>query len=123
MYNLLTILISILSFGARGDGQFDNTAAINQAIAACALRGGGVVEVPQGTFVTGTIELKSHVTLHLQKGAVLMGSADLKRYKPLPKTGDLSRYESGRGNTFSTHRCNREASQDLSDQGKPTAHG
>ena len=98
MYNLfLTILVSILSYGAKGDGETLNTHAFNSAIEACAQQGGGVVEVPEGTFLSGTIHLKTGVTLQLQKGAVILGSKRLSDYESFVPKHDLSRYESGRG--------------------------
>ena len=91
-------LFSILNFGAVGDGKTDNTVAINQAIEkAASSKHHAIVEVPAGTYITGTIHMKSHVTLRLHSGAVLKGTDDLKAYEPLKPISDLSRYESGRG--------------------------
>lgn len=42
--------------------------------------GGGTVVVPKGTWMTGTIWLRSHVELHLDKGAVLKGSVHKEDY-------------------------------------------
>ena len=58
----------ILSYGAVADGATLCTAAIQAAIDACHQNGGGTVEVPAGTFKTGTLWLKSHVELHLCHG-------------------------------------------------------
>jgi polygalacturonase len=68
----------IRTFDAVGDGKTLNTAAIQRAIDHCAP--GGVVRVPAGVFVSGAIFLKSDMTLHLDKGAVLLGSADPEDY-------------------------------------------
>lgn len=98
MHFLLSIAISILSFGAVADNEKANNAPmINQAITACAERGGGKVIVPEGTFTTGTIYLKDNVMLVLEKGSVLKGSTDLADYSSLHTSLDLSRYESGEG--------------------------
>ncbi len=68
-------------FGAKGDGKTKDTAAIQKAIDACtAGKGGGIVEVPDGTFVIGPILLKSNMTLHLEKAATLLGSPDRSDY-------------------------------------------
>jgi len=67
-------------YGAAGDGKQMDTAAINRAVAACAATGGGVVEVPPGTYKTGTIVLKSHVTLQLDGGATLLASTEPTDY-------------------------------------------
>src|SRR5690349_10133780 len=72
----------ITDFGTVGDGQRVNTKEIQAAVDDCFDEGGGTVVVPAGVFVTGTIELKSHITLHLEQGAVLKGSSDMSDYAP-----------------------------------------
>lgn len=72
----------ITDHGAVADGQTINTRAIQAAIDACAADGGGTVTVPPGTFITGTIELKSHITLCVEQGAVLRGSDSMDDYPP-----------------------------------------
>ena len=74
---------AITKFGAVGDGKTDCTAAIRNAIEACAKAGGGRVVVPAGTFLTGAIHLKSNVNLHVSEGATLKFSQDPKDYLPL----------------------------------------
>src|SRR5947199_4007806 len=66
----------VTTFGAKGNGSTDNTAAFAAAISACNKAGGGHVVVPAGTFVTGAIYLKSNVDLHLSAGATLKFSGD-----------------------------------------------
>lgn len=51
-----------------------NTKAIGDAINAASAAGGGIVIIPAGIFITGTIELKSNVELKLEKGSILRGS-------------------------------------------------
>ncbi len=75
---------SIVAYGARPDGLTLNTKSINDAIAACNKKGGGVVLVPTGMWLTGPVELKSNVNLHLQKNAVLQFTKDFDQY-PLVK--------------------------------------
>lgn len=71
----------VRSFGAVGDGRTIDTVAIQRAIDAVAAQGGGrVVLGGGGTFVTGTLHLRSHVTLHVAGGATLLGSPDLGAY-------------------------------------------
>lgn len=95
---LLAIVVSILSYGAvPNDTTVNNAKAINTAISDCADKGGGVVEVPEGTFTTGSVFLRSGVTLRLNEGAVLLGSSRLSDYSSLVTDLDLSRYESGQG--------------------------
>lgn len=67
---------NIADFGAQGNGVTLNTRCIQAAIDSAATAGGGRVIVPQGRFVCGSIYLKSGVTLHLEKGAVLLGSTN-----------------------------------------------
>ena len=82
---------NIRDFGAKGDGKTLDTAALQAAIDACTRDGGGTVLVPSGTFVIGTTELKSNVTLHLAASAILLGSGDGKDYHAIdaiPLSGD-----------------------------------
>ncbi|CAN5530814.1 glycoside hydrolase family 28 protein [soil metagenome] len=72
--------VSILAFGAKPDGVTLNTKAINAAITACSQKGGGVVLVPSGLWMTGPIELKSNVNLHLRKAATLLLTPDKSQY-------------------------------------------
>ncbi|MBN2218628.1 MAG: glycoside hydrolase family 28 protein [Pirellulales bacterium] len=88
---------NVVDFGAAAsDGNLDdvhkNTQAIQRAVDACAASGGGRVVVPAGTFATATIVLKSNVTLHLDKGAVLLGSPSIKDY-PFHKPANRRRYD------------------------------
>lgn len=71
---------NILDYRAKGDGVTLNTKSIQAAIDACSKSGGGTVWFPSGRYVSGTIYLKSHVTLFLDAGAVLSGSKNLKDY-------------------------------------------
>lgn len=58
----------ITDYGAVGDGAALNTTAIQAAVDACEASGGGTVVVPRGVFVSGSVELKSKVTLYLEHG-------------------------------------------------------
>jgi hypothetical protein len=64
------------SFGARADGVAKDTGALQAAIDACATDGGGTVVLARGTFLSGTLRLRSHVTLRIEPGATLRGSQD-----------------------------------------------
>ncbi|WP_310588971.1 glycoside hydrolase family 28 protein [Fibrella forsythiae] len=72
--------LNVLAFGAKPDGITLNTNAINSAIVACSKKGGGVVLVPAGLWMTGPIELKSNVNLHLKKSATLLFTPDKSQY-------------------------------------------
>jgi polygalacturonase len=71
---------TIVDFGAKADGHTVCTVAIQKTIDQCSVQGGGVVLVPAGTFITGSIKLKNNVTLHLQHQAVLQASTDSVDY-------------------------------------------
>ncbi|HSB26251.1 MAG TPA: glycoside hydrolase family 28 protein [Pyrinomonadaceae bacterium] len=73
----------ITKFGAKADGVTSSTAAFQRAIAACSKAGGGRVVVPEGTFLTGAIRLKSNVNLVVQRGATIKFSKDPKDYLPV----------------------------------------
>lgn len=68
------------SFGAVADGKTKDTAALQKAIDTCAAKGGGTVRLSGGTFLTTPILLKSHITLEVAKGAMLLGSPDPADY-------------------------------------------
>lgn len=69
-------------FGAVGDGTHLDSPAINAAIARASSSGGGIVYLRPGTYLSGTVVLKSRVTLYLEAGAVLLGSKDIRQYTP-----------------------------------------
>jgi polygalacturonase len=71
---------NVRNHGASGDGVRLDTKAIQETINACARAGGGTVYFPAGKYLTGTIVLKSHITLELGSGAVLLGSTKLDDY-------------------------------------------
>ena len=74
---------NIVDFGAKPDTpDAPCHEAINQAIMTCNQEGGGTVLVPEGTFYTGPITLKSNVNLHVSEGATLKFSTDQKLYFP-----------------------------------------
>lgn len=77
---------NVRDYGAKGDGQAMDTAAIQSAIDACAAAKGGRVLFPAGEYVTGTIRLKSNVTLHLAPTATILGSTD-----PVDYATDIAR--------------------------------
>ncbi|MGA2350265.1 MAG: glycoside hydrolase family 28 protein [Terracidiphilus sp.] len=62
-------------YGAKGDGVTKDTAAIQAAIDTCAQRG-GTVRLSAGTFVSGPLDLRSNITLQVEKDAVLAASTD-----------------------------------------------
>jgi polygalacturonase len=75
-------------YGARGDGTTNDTAAFSKAIAACAAKGGGHVNVPKGTYSTGAITLDNNIDLHFEMGATIKFNGNLGDYPMV-----LTRYE------------------------------
>jgi DNA sulfur modification protein DndE len=71
---------SITDYGAVNDGKTLNTAAFALAIEACANAGGGTVVVPEGTWLTGPIEMKSNVNLHAEANALVLFTPDRSQY-------------------------------------------
>ncbi|MDR3119338.1 MAG: glycoside hydrolase family 28 protein [Mediterranea sp.] len=84
------VMYNITDFGAQPDNEAEPChEAINRAIVACSLNGGGTVVVPKGTFYTGPITMKSNVNLHIAEGAILKFSTDQSLYFP----GVITRWE------------------------------
>ena len=73
--------LDVTKSGVVGDGVTLNTSAIQQAIDTCSAQGGGTLNFPAGRYVTGTIQLKDNVTLHLDGDAVLLGSTNAADYR------------------------------------------
>jgi polygalacturonase len=84
LMNLLFIRIyaqfDVKKYGAAGDGKTLDTKSIQSTIDKAFAAGGGIVDIPSGTFLIGTLILKDNVELHLQIGAILLGSPDYKDY-------------------------------------------
>ena len=79
--------VSIVDYGAVPDGSTLNTKAFDDAITACSKAGGGIVNIPSGTWLTGPITLLSHIDLHLQKGALVQFSKNLADYPFIDLSG------------------------------------
>ncbi len=74
--------VVITRFGAVGDGLVNCSGAISEAIGSLSSQGGGTVRVPRGIWLTGAVQLKSNINLHLEAGAVLRFSDDPRQYLP-----------------------------------------
>ena len=73
-------IYNILDFGASTSLRFNNKEAIQKAINTCSTEGGGVVLIPNGYFITGPIELKDNVNLHLEENAFLQFTKSKEEY-------------------------------------------
>lgn len=71
---------SVLDYGAKGDGQANETQAIQATIDKAAEKGGGIVLFPPGKYVSGSIVLKDYIVLRFETGSILQGSLDLEDY-------------------------------------------
>ncbi|KAG6525700.1 hypothetical protein ZIOFF_015666 [Zingiber officinale] len=85
--------VTITEFGAVGDGVTLNTVAFQNAVfylRSFADKGGAQLYVPKGKWLTGSFNLTSHLTLFLEKDAVIIGSQDSSQWpivEPLPSYG------------------------------------
>ena len=67
-------IYNVKTFGATGNGQTSDTKAINTAIDSAANAGGGRVYFPAGNYLSGSIHLKSNISLYLEQGATLIAT-------------------------------------------------
>ena len=73
--------IIVTEYGAVGNGVTNDTAAIQKALDDCASSGGGRVTIPCGkTFLTNSLQLRSHTELYLENGSCLLATGDLDGY-------------------------------------------
>ncbi len=72
--------VDVRQYQAVGDGHTVNTVAIQKAIDNCSAAGGGKVILERGSYVTGTLFLKSNVTLYVEAGAAILGSTNIADY-------------------------------------------
>ena len=66
------VVYNVRVFGAVGDGVVNDRDAIEKAIDAAEVAGGGTVYFPAGNYLSGTIHLKSNISLYIDQGAVLI---------------------------------------------------
>jgi hypothetical protein len=74
----------VTEYGAVGDGNNLDSPAINKAIEQCVADGGGTVYLPPGTYLCGSIRLKSNVTLHIGKAATIMAAPNEMKVYDIP---------------------------------------
>ncbi|MCR5362315.1 MAG: exo-poly-alpha-D-galacturonosidase [Bacteroidales bacterium] len=95
-----TTTFNVRDFGAKGDGRTLDHTAINAAIEAAEKAGGGQVCLPAGTYLSGSIRLKSNIDLHLESGATILAApASMKAYDESESFGGFPEYQDG-GHTY-----------------------
>ena len=100
MYAAATGVFNVRDYGAKGDGKTLDSPAINAAIEAAVRDGGGQVLLPAGTYLSGSIRLKSNIDLHLSAGCTILAApASMKAYDPSESFGGFPEYQDG-GHTY-----------------------
>ncbi|HSU56229.1 MAG TPA: glycosyl hydrolase family 28-related protein, partial [Candidatus Dormibacteraeota bacterium] len=103
-------IFNVTNYGAVGDGTTDNTTSIQNTINAANAAGGGVVEIPPGTFLSGPITLLSSINLRVDGSGIL---------QMLP----LGRYPGGTSNALTFIGCNNVHDVEISGQGTINGQG
>lgn len=85
--------VILTDFGGVGDGVTLNTEAFRKAISALTKKGGGRLVVPQGVWLTGPIQLKDNIDLHITRNAIVLFSPDKSLF--VDKDGKSSRCDAG----------------------------
>jgi polygalacturonase len=74
------VSLNVRDFGAKGDGNTNDTSAFQTGLDRCAALGGGEVIVPAGDYLIGGIQLRSNTTLRLDAAATLHGTPNIDDY-------------------------------------------
>ena len=90
---------NVRDYGAKGDGTTLDSPAINAAIEAAVKDGGGQVLLPAGTYLSGSIRLKSNIDLHLAPGATILAGSEKGIYDESESFGGFPEYQDG-GHTY-----------------------
>ena len=90
---------NVRDYGAKGDGVTLDSPAINAAIEAAVKGGGGQVLLPAGTYLSGSIRLKSNIDLHLMAGATILAGSEKGIYDESESFGGFPEYQDG-GHTY-----------------------
>ena len=83
----------VTRYGVKADGKTINTRAFNKAVEKTPE--GDTLVVPAGKYITGTIRLKSHITIVLEAGAEIIANTDIEDYDHYRPTKDMTRYDTG----------------------------
>jgi polygalacturonase len=85
-------IVDVKTHGAKGDGKTLDSEAINRAITVAGEVGGGTVYFPAGTYISGSIRLRSNITLHLDAGATIEATTDAAAYDA-PEPNEWTQYQ------------------------------
>ena len=86
-------VFNVKAYGAVGDGKNLDSKAINKAIDAAANVGGGTVLIPAGNYLSGSIHLKSNISLLIDQGATIIAA-------PVTKENDYDDEEAGKNTIY-----------------------
>ena len=121
--NAASVDYNVKDYGAKGDGTSLDHLAINKAIEAAVAAGGGRVVLPSGTYLCGSIRLKSNVELHLTPGATILAApASMKAYDESEVFG-APEYQDGGHTYFHNSLIWAEGQQNVSITGRGRIDG
>ncbi len=88
-----SLFYDVRDYGAKGDGKTLDTDAVNETIQAASNCGGGTVILPAGTYICGSIRLRSNITLRLEAGATIKGAPNNINAYDLPEELGFEAYQ------------------------------
>ena len=114
---------NVMNYGAKGDGKSLDHTAINRAIEAAVEAGGGQVFLPAGTYLCGSIRMKSNIDLHLTAGATILAApGEMKAYDE-SEPFNFPEYQDGGHTYFHNSLIWAEGEQNVSITGQGTIDG
>lgn len=120
---MATGVFNVRDYGAKGDGKTLDSPAINAAIEAAVRDGGGQVLLPAGTYLSGSIRMKSNIDLHLSAGCTILAApASMKAYDE-PELWEGPQYQDGGHTFFHNSLIWAEGAQNVSITGRGTIDG
>ncbi len=84
-----SVTLNVRRMNAHGDGEHDDTAAIQAAILSCPVH--GRVLIPRGKYSVTALFLKSNITIELEEGATILGNPVREKIPVLP--GIIQQYD------------------------------
>jgi len=116
-------LYNVRDYGAKGDGKTLDHGAVNRAIDACVKDGGGRVFLPAGTYLCGSIRMKSNVELHLAAGATILAAPSSMKAYDEAEPWEGPQYQDGGHTFFHNSLIWAEGAQNVSITGRGTIDG